>query len=129
GVLCLAGLITSLVRDFRYKNNPVEEVIPLANPAVNKMEVKIAGFSRYYDRNWLRIEPFASIGDDTVFARNIRLRIIKSDKDSFQVTMVKLTNGRSRREVEQSASRINFDIIQNDSTLLLDKGIAITKNN
>ena len=128
GVFCAIGLVTSLVRDFRYKNNPVEQPIPLTNPAVNKLEVKVASLARYFDRNWLRLEPFAYVGDDTVFARNIRLRIVKATRDSFEVSMVKLTNGRTRQEAEQSASKINFNIRQNDTTLWLDKGIAITAN-
>ena len=128
GWFCLIGLITSLVKDFRYQNNTAEQVVPLVNPAINKLEIKISPFNKYYNRNWLRLEPFASIDEDTVFARNIRLRIVKSAGDSFEVTMAKLTNGRTRQEAELSAARINFNIRQRDSSLLLDKGIAITEN-
>lgn len=128
GCMCVIGLITSLVRDFHYKNNPVEQTIYLTNPTVNKLEVRIAAFNKYYRHNWFRLEPFASVDDDTVFARNIRVRIIKSNNDSFHVTMAKLTNGRSRQDADRLANRINFKIIQNDSMLLLSKGIAITAN-
>jgi hypothetical protein len=53
---------------------------------------------------------------------------VKSDNDSFKVTVVKLTNGRSRRDAEQTASNIKFNAVQRDTTLLLDRGIAITPN-
>jgi len=126
GVFCAIALVTSLVNDFHYKNNAVEEIIPLTNPEVNKMEVRITPHNKYYGRGWLRLEPFASVDEDTVFARNIRLRIVKATTDSFTVTMVKLTNGRTRQQAEMSASKIRFNIRQEDSTLMLDKGIAIT---
>ncbi|MDQ6812737.1 MAG: PspC domain-containing protein [Bacteroidota bacterium] len=128
GLLCVIGLVTSMVKDFHYRNNPVDESIVLTNPRVNKLEVKIAPFNRFYHYNWFRLEPFASVDDDTVFARNIRVRLVKSNNDSFQVTMAKLTNGRSKQDAERIASRIKFNIVQNDTMLLLDRGIAITAN-
>ncbi len=128
GLFCLGGLIVSLTNDFRYRNYPSDEVIPLANPAVDKLEIKTFPFGRYYSHNWLRMEPFAFFDEDTVYVKNIRLRVVKADNDSFKVTMVKLTNGRSRQEAEQIASKINFTGTQRDTTLLLDRGIAITAN-
>jgi hypothetical protein len=128
GVFCVIGLATSLAKDFRYRNIPSEQRIALANPGVNRLEVKISPFDKYYTQNWFRLQPFASVEGDTVFARNIRLRIIKSTRDSFEVTMVKLTNGRTRQEADRLASMINFNATQRDSTLILDKGIAFTEN-
>lgn len=128
GWICLINLIISVKNDFRYRNNPVEEAVTIANPAVNKMEVKVQPFGRYYNQPWLKLEPFAMTDADTVFVRNTRVRIIKSDNDSFQVYVVKLTNGRTRQEAQTLASKINFNIRQRDTALLLDKGIAITPN-
>jgi len=128
GLFCLIALITSLGNDFRSRNYPVEQVIPIANPGVDKLEIKTSPFAKYYSRNWFRLEPFAFFDEDTVYVRNIRLRVVKADNDSFKVTMVKLTNGRSRQEAEQIASKINFTATQRDTTLLFDRGIAITAN-
>lgn len=128
GLVCLIALITSLSSDFRSRNYPVEQVVPIANPNVDKLEIRTYPFARYYDRNWFRLKPFAFFDEDTVYVRNIRLRIVKADNDSFKVTMVKLTNGRSRQEAEQIASKINFTATQRDTTLLFDRGIAITAN-
>jgi phage shock protein PspC (stress-responsive transcriptional regulator) len=128
GIICLIGLITSLRNDFRYRNYPAEQAVPLANPAVNKLEVKIAPFGRYYDHGWLRLEPFASFDQDTVYLRNVRVRVVKATGDSFQVKMVKLTNGRTRQEAENLASKIDYSARQVDTTLILDKGITLTPN-
>ncbi len=128
GVICLIGLIVSLRNDFRYRNYPAEQNIPLANANVNKLEIKSFPTGRYYNHNWFRLEPFASFDEDTVFVRNVELRVVKSDNDSFKVTLLKLSNGRTRQEAEESTSKINFTAVQRDTSLLLDRGIAITPN-
>ena len=128
GWFCVIGLITSLSNDFSHRNYPTEQVIPLANPQVNKLEIKTSPFGKYYGHNWFRLEPFVFFDEDTAYVRNIRLRIVKADNDSFKVTVVKLTNGASRQQAEQIASKINFTATQRDTTLLLDRGIAITTN-
>ena len=128
GIICLVGLILSLRNDFRYRNYPVEQTIPLANAAVNKLEVRTYPTGRYYNHNWLKLEPFATFDEDTVYVRNIQLRVIKSDNDSFKVTMLKLVNGASRQQAEEYASKIHFSATQRDTSLLLDRGIAITPN-
>src|SRR5205085_2124114 len=104
-----------------------EQLVHLSNPQVNKLEVKTAAFGKYYDHRWLRLETFASVDEDTVYVKNVRLRIVKSNTDSFQVMMVKMANGSSKYEAERNVSNINYNITQADSVLLLDRGVAITK--
>ena len=127
GLICFINLIVSIRNDFRYRNFPVEQNVQLTSPGVAKLEIKSASFGKYYTGSWLRLEPFASFDDDTVYVRNIRLRIIKSPTDSFQVIMVKMANGSSKNRAEQIVSKINYNIVQNDTVLMLDKGIAITQ--
>ncbi|MGB4724782.1 MAG: hypothetical protein WBH12_05760, partial [Sediminibacterium sp.] len=52
---------------------------------------------------------------------------VKAASDSFEVKYVRISNGKTIVEAERLASLINFDLQQKDSTLLLDKGIAINK--
>ena len=73
------------------------------------------------------MEPFATFDEDTVFVQNIRVRIVKSTSDSFQVVMVKMANGRSKNDADDIAGKINYNINQKDSVLMLDKGIALTQ--
>lgn len=127
GVICFVNLLISIGGDFRYRNYPVEEPVSLSNASVNRLDIKTTSRRKYYDDNWLRLEPFNSFSDDTVYVSNVRLRIIKSTTDSFQVYMVKMANAGSKSKADEIASRINFNIAQTDSTLLLDKGIAITQ--
>jgi phage shock protein PspC (stress-responsive transcriptional regulator) len=127
GLFCVFALIFSLRDDFKYHNYPIEQNVPLANPTVNKLEVKGNVYLKYYGNNtWLHLEPFANIDADTVYVRNIEVRIIKSNSDSFKITTLKISNGASRQQAEDLVSKINFNIVQQDSSLFLDRGIAIT---
>ncbi len=127
GVFCAVGLGVSLASDFRYHNYPVEENIRLSNANVSKLEIRASWFGNYHNRHsWFKLEPFASFEEDTVYVRNIRLRIVKSDNDSFKVTMAKVSNGSSRQDASRNAQNIMVRATQKDTALLFTKGIAIT---
>lgn len=123
------GLIIAVKNNFKYKNNPIEETILLSNAGINKLEVKAASFSKYYNDSWIKLQPFAALEEDSLCIRNVSIRIIKSTNDSFRVSMVKLSNGESKTQANYLASKINYNIQQKDTSLLLDKGLAITKEN
>jgi hypothetical protein len=82
---------------------------------------------KYYEQRWFQIEPFQVFNDDTVRVRNLRIRIVQSKTDSFEVKYVTMSNGKSIAEANSLAGKINFSLVQQDSTLFLDRGIAITK--
>jgi hypothetical protein len=99
---------------------------------VNKLEITSQTLQNKYNRNKIfHLSPFENIGleDDTLFIKNVEIKILKSSNDSFRVTMVKLANGRNRRVADTIANLINFSITQKDSLLQLDKGIGITQKN
>jgi hypothetical protein len=129
GIFCLVSLIISVGKDFRSTSTVKEETISLPNPGVRKLQVAFSNSNRlFYGRNnFLHIEPFGFVDEDTVVINNVRLRITKSANDSFNVTLVKLCNGGSRRFADTLANKIAYNIQQVDSILLIDKGIAITK--
>jgi hypothetical protein len=52
---------------------------------------------------------------------------VKAASDSFEIKYVRISNGKTLAEAERLASKINFDLNQQDSSLYLDKGIAINK--
>lgn len=132
GWACFICLLVFVVRDFKNINDLSEQEVVLSNPLVNKLELTNQSLANKYSRNrFFRLEPFEFFGleDDTVFVKNIEIKLLKSLTDSFRVTMVKMANGRNRRFADTLASLINYGVIQNDSVLLLDKGIAITRKN
>ncbi|MEO5782420.1 MAG: hypothetical protein ABIQ07_04065, partial [Ginsengibacter sp.] len=124
GWICFICLIASLSKDFKSMNNVNEEKIALVNPAANMMEVSYNNMGRY---NRFRIEPFGSMYEDTAYVDNVSVRIVKSSNDSFQVTVTKFVNGRTRRYADTLAALMTYNVSQKDSTLLLDRGIPITE--
>ncbi|MFY7963324.1 MAG: PspC domain-containing protein, partial [Chitinophagaceae bacterium] len=127
GWVCLFMLIATLFNSIKYKNNPSEETIALTNPQVNSLTVSTKAFDKYYNHSWLNIEPFANIDEDTAYVKNYSIRLVKSNTDSFKVVMVKLSNGSSKNDANIKAEKIELKIVQQDSTLKVDKGIAINK--
>jgi phage shock protein PspC (stress-responsive transcriptional regulator) len=129
GWACFISLVVSVGRDFKSMNNIIEQDINLSNPAIAKLQItNNSPLKKYYRNNWLKFEPFQNLDDDTVFVENVSIKIIKSTNDSFRVTMIKMANGENRRAADTLARLIQFNVAQNDSMLLLDKGIPITKD-
>ena len=120
---------SSLGHSFSKHNTPVEQSIALANPNVNYLELTATPKMKYYEDKWFKVSEFVDYGDeDTIFVRNLRIRIVQSPTDSFQVKVVKLSNGKTVIEANSLANKINFDITQKDSLIYLDKGIGINAN-
>jgi phage shock protein PspC (stress-responsive transcriptional regulator) len=128
GIICFVSLITSVGRDFKSFSTMSPTNVMLTNPNVRSLEVMPIQNNDYYRSNsWFKLEPFATFGmdDDTAFISNVRIKIEKSNTDSFQISVIKLVNGRTRRYADTLASLINFNISQNDSILMMDKAIRI----
>ncbi len=119
---------TSLGNSFSRHNLPAEQSIALTNPTIDYVEITAAPKMKYYENHWFQIDPFQGYYDeDTVFVRNLRIRIVQSLNDSFQVKLVKLSNGKTVQNANELANKINFELTQNDSIVNLDKGIGINK--
>lgn len=128
GLLCFISLIVSVGRDFRSTNSLNEEEVTLANPTVNKLELTASSPEKKFYRNRsFRFQPFYDLEDDTAIVQNISVHIIKSPNDSFRVTMLKMVNGRTRRAADTLAQTMDFNVAQQDSLLVMDRGIPITR--
>ncbi len=126
GIICFISLLISVGQDFRRTSSANEEKIALENAGVTSLEVSSLTYNRYNRSNtWFRLEPFATFDDDTAYIGNVRIRVEKSPTDSFQVGVIKMCNGNTRRDADTLASLINYNVFQKDSLLMLDKAIAI----
>ena len=130
GWVSMILLIVSVKKDFQKANIPQAEDMVLTNPGVQKLIL-----SSSYNENEFRLpqtlnfEPFDWIDEDTAIVRNITINIFKSPIDSFKVVMYKSARGKNRDIAALNASMINFNIVQRDSMLLMNEGIAINKTN
>ena len=119
---------SSLGSSFSRHNVPAEQTIALTNPKIDYLEITAAPKMKYYENHWFQIEPFQGFSDeDTVYVRNLRIRIVQSLNDSFQVRIVKLSNGKTVQNANDLAGKINFQLTQQDSVVYLDKGIGINR--
>ena len=119
---------SSLGNSFSRHNIPTEQSVALTNPTIDYVEITAAPKMKYYENHWFQIEPFQGFSDeDTVYVRNLRIRIVQSINDSFQVKIVKLSNGKTVQNANDLANKINFELTQQDSMLYLDRGIGINK--
>ena len=130
GWISIFYFFSSLGNSFSKHNQPVEENVQLTNPKVDFLSVTATPKMKYYEDKWFQITPFGNYGDeDTVFVRNLRVRIVQSKSDSFEIKVVKLSNGKTVKEANTLATNINFNLTQADSVLYLDRGIGISTKN
>jgi phage shock protein C len=81
------------------------------------------GFGDNDDWDW----GFDSINQDSIMLSTVRISMVKSNDSDYHVYRVRSSRGRNMQEATNTASTINFDVTQNDSTIFLPKGFFITK--
>ena len=95
-------------------------------PGLPSLEVSSLTYNKYNRTNtWFRLEPFATFDDDTAYIGNVKIRLEKSPTEDFQVGVIRMCNGNTRRDADTLASLIRYNVFQKDSLLMIDKAIAI----
>ncbi|WP_315818953.1 ECF transporter S component [Paraflavitalea speifideaquila] len=137
GTLWFVGLICALIlggiitREFR-SVQPVENQVSINQPANGKMIIDVSSnYNHFYGGDWFGISwedwPFYAINPDTVMLNTIRVNIRKSKDANYHVYRVRLSRGADPDVARDLANRINFNIDQQDSLLVLPKGFAISR--
>ena len=131
GWACVLLLVACVFNNFKHQNSPTEENIVLSNPKVNKLEfVATPSSYKYHSSRWFKFEPFTNfVDEDTLYVNNVHFRIVKSNTDSFKITVLKFANGNSRKNAENTASLIEYNPVQTDSIVTMPQGIKINKQN
>jgi phage shock protein PspC (stress-responsive transcriptional regulator) len=130
GWICLTLLVSSIVKENKRYNIPVEEEMVLTNPTVDKLIITSPQAGQIYvkKKNWLTFEPFSTHAEDSVMLKNIKVQIVQSPNDSFKITMMKVATGRNTQVANVNAAQINFTGYQQDSLFYMNEWIAITKD-
>ncbi|MDQ3683460.1 MAG: PspC domain-containing protein [Bacteroidota bacterium] len=129
GWICLAYFIASMGRDWRYYNN-VSEDVTMAQPAMNKMLVRVNEPEIRYSGNfdWIDSDDEGwDLTDDSLKLANVKVRIEKSEDSNYHVTMLRYSAGRNRGEAQQRAQKIAYSVSSMDSVLILGSGFGIAK--
>lgn len=127
GWICFFALLSFVGRDFKYTSAVQEYSIPLDNPSVNYLQITPIQKPDYRWRSWLTFEPYSTfnITDDTALVPNIRLNIFKSPDSTFSVKYFTVSNGYSKKEADELASKVVYTGYQKDSTFFLSNEITI----
>jgi hypothetical protein len=72
--------------------------------------------------------PFYGTNPDTLMMNTIRLNVVKSKDSSYHVYRVRFSRGNNPDIAKTLASKIEFNVTQRDSLLILPKGFAVSKN-
>ena len=135
GLISLIVLFSTLARNFRAKDY-VEESVSISQPASGKIYVDLMSGRQglhYFSRRWNWIDwendwPIYGDNYDSLLLNTVRVDIVKSKDSSFHIQKLKFSRGRTQKQAQELAQKINFDIVQEDNQLLLAKGgFAISK--
>lgn len=126
GWFFLITLLASVSQDFKSRSRANVDVVELSNPSVNSLELLPFPNAKYAHNLNFRFEPFAGLDEDTMILNNVKYHIVRSTSDSFEITIARMSRGRSMSEASQRADAIQFSMMQQDSFVYADRGIAIT---
>jgi phage shock protein PspC (stress-responsive transcriptional regulator) len=133
GWFCVIFLIGTFANNFKV-SMPVEDKISIAPPTSGKLFVDVSRSNlQYYHGDWFGFRfnddiPVYGVNMDTLMLNTVRVRIVKSKDTSFHATRVRVSQGKTREIASQNAENIHFNIEQQDSTLLLPEGFAVSSS-
>ncbi|HUR10632.1 MAG TPA: PspC domain-containing protein [Flavitalea sp.] len=139
GSLWTIGLISAIIlggilaRNFKSRSL-VEREVTQFQPPHGKLFVEVQQSNvRYYGGDWFGFEgdddlPFYGMNEDTLLINTVRLNVVKSQDSAFHIFKVQLSRGYNPQQARELAEKINFEVTQRDSLLLLPKGFAISRN-
>jgi phage shock protein PspC (stress-responsive transcriptional regulator) len=132
GLIAFIFLVGAFSRNFK-TGSEKEVEFTMVQPANGKLLVDVQSNNvRYYGGDWYGIEwndmPIYGINQDTLMLNTVRVNVVKSKDSSFHVHKVLFSRGKNPALALGLAEKINFDIVQHDSMILLPKGFAISRN-
>lgn len=129
GWVCFFLLIALVGRDFKSSSSLRNQEVELTNPSSDKLIVTSTNpfNTSYYRHNMIRMIPFSSLDEDTLYLNNVRINIFKSPDTLFHVSLLKMANGYSKRNANSIAENIDYPISQFDSLLVANRGVPFTK--
>lgn len=123
-ILCLIAGI-ELKNDFAVKNSMTQS-IPLAQPSnILYLDVeKDMDEENNINQKYLNI---ISIRDEVIHLgySQLKLKVLKSETDSFQLEIVKSAYGTTKKQAWKRAENINYSFLQKDSLLLFNDYFSI----
>jgi phage shock protein PspC (stress-responsive transcriptional regulator) len=130
GWVSLILLISSLVRDTRYYESAEPIPVEITQP-VNKLTLLVSQPQLEFTDKFWWIDSDSegwNLTEDTVKLSYIDLTVEKSPDASYHVSIIKKSAGRTARDAEERAEKIQYSVTSRDSVLDLANGFAIDKD-
>lgn len=132
GFISAIFLMASVSRNFK-NSAGVKEQVTIVQPSSSKFYVNVADDNDYYFGNsWFGIDrdewPFYTVNADTVLLNMVRVDIAKSPDTGFHVVKLKTSHAKTVAEARENAEKINYEITQKDSLVLLPQGFGISRH-
>ena len=131
GLISVILLLGSLSRHFRWPGQ-VAATANIAPIKGNKLIVDVTNTpAGYYGSDWFFVDWddwfFYPTGEDTVMLTTVRIDVLQSNDSEYHATVVKRSLGANPQAARDNAQRVNFQMEQRDSVLILPKGFAISR--
>ena len=138
--LWLAGVVLSVILTVKVVDkfnvdSSSETNITIIAPTSNKLYVEMEPYREYYAdfkyKSGRGIDdeidklPFTNIDGDSLLFKNVNMHIRQSVDSAFHVRLICATNGKTLREVKNDIKEFSYNIVQNDSILLLPEFLLV----
>ncbi|HYJ39043.1 MAG TPA: PspC domain-containing protein [Chitinophagaceae bacterium] len=132
GLVSFIILVGLFARNFRSGSEKAEELASFTQPSKGKIIVDVSTSNiRYYGGDWFSIDdedfPVYGVNQDTLMLNTVRVNVVKSSDSLYHVHAVRIARGKNPEVSLRSAEKIQFNITQKDSMLILPKGFPISK--
>lgn len=133
GLVSFILLLGLVGRNFKTRS-AVEERLSFAQPQSDRLHIDVTNSNvNYYGGDFFGIEwdedwPFYGVAQDTLMLTTIRVDVLRSEDQEFHLSTVKLSRGNNPNGARELAQKINFNVTQQDSLLLLPRGFAISQS-
>jgi phage shock protein PspC (stress-responsive transcriptional regulator) len=133
GIVSAALLTGSIIRSFKSRNYVAED-IPMVQPANGKILMDVTADNigyHYYSDDWFDWDgdwPLFGANLDSFMLNTVRIDVVKSNDSDYHIRKVRFSRGSNPVNAYERAGRINFQVTQKDSVILLPKGFSISKN-
>ncbi|WP_294082857.1 PspC domain-containing protein [Proteiniphilum sp. UBA5384] len=140
--LWIVGLVTSVVLATRIADtfsveSSSESIVPVAPITSGKLYVEMLPYTEDYTEfkfktgygpgTHIDIDelPYLSINEDSLLFNNINLQIGKSNDSLFHVRVISAIHGKDLRTAKADISQFSYEVLQNDSVLLLPEFLSV----
>jgi phage shock protein PspC (stress-responsive transcriptional regulator) len=126
GLISAGLLAASIARSFDARAKDKQEYA-ISQPVNGKMVIRIPESKVKVYGRWFKMDGILSMTDDSLFMNNVRLHVMKSIDSIYHISAYKYSNGKDESTAVSNVNGIRYGINQQDSSVYLDRGIALLR--